>query len=174
MNPFLQTQTSLLQHILVYTYIYNNLAPTIWSLISRIGWVVPWWVLPNAMRNSQFEKLHNFLRHRFLKDQMIKMLCHYWILLIAFHLSLPRGFFFYISFFESELSLIFNTLLEEKSKLFGHWTKLSKYSTGKEIWKSKNTKPCTYYPQEMILTFLRQHKRSRISFTIVHPSSSIA
>ena len=114
MNPFLQTQTSLLQHILVYTYIYNNLAPTIWSLISRIGWVVPWWVLPNAMRNSQFEKLHNFSRHRFLKDQMIKMLCHYWILLIPPKLA-TWFFFFLISFFESELSLIFNTLLEEKS-----------------------------------------------------------
>ena len=144
-------------------------------MISRIGWAMPWWVLPHAMRNSQFVKLHNFLRHRFLKVQMIKMRCHYWILLIVFHLSLPHVFsFFLFSFFESELSLIFNTLLEEKIKLFCHWTKLSEYSARKEMWKSKNTKPCTYYPQEMILTFLRQHKRSRISFTIVHPFSSIA
>ena len=153
------------------------MAPTIWSLISRIGWAVPWWVLPHAMRNSQFVKLHNFLQYRFLKDEMIKMHCHYWILLIAFHLSLSRFlffFFFFFSFFESELRLIFNTLLEEKSKLFRHWTKLSEYSAGKEMWKSKNTKPCTYYHQEMTLTFLRQHKRSKISFTIVHPSSSIA
>ena len=149
------------------------MAPTIWSLISRIGWAVPWWVLPHAMRNSQFVKLHNFLQYRFLKDEMIKMHCHYWILLIAFHLSLPGFFFFFFSFFESELRLIFNTLLEEKSKLFRHWTKLSETLLEKKC-KSKNTKPCTYYRQEMILIFLRQNKRSRISFTIVHPSSSIA
>ena len=36
-NHILQTQTLLLQPIIVYTYIYKNLAPTIWSLISRIS-----------------------------------------------------------------------------------------------------------------------------------------
>ena len=38
--------------IILLCFVLQNLAPIIWSLISRIGWAMPCWVLQHAMRNS--------------------------------------------------------------------------------------------------------------------------